>query len=102
MTKKIKLDKLVTKFKNEESAIVNVVKEEIEPLFLGTTFLLWEAISKEDGTGTVDAQVCRYSRTQNPGRILRVQQYSKGTFTVRAGFCPEALPQVRLCIQRRA
>ena len=73
MTKKIKLDKLVTKFKNEESAIVNVVKEEIEPLFLGTTFLLWGAISKEDGTGTVDAQICRYSQTQNPGRIIRVQ-----------------------------
>ena len=56
-TKKFDLQKLADKFNQESSTVMQIIKSEVEPLFMGTSFLLWEAIRRKDQSKQINAAI---------------------------------------------
>ena len=56
-TKKFDLQRVVDKFTPDDTTIMKIIKSKVEPLFMGTTFLLWEAIKKKDQSRQINAAI---------------------------------------------
>ena len=56
-TKKINLQTLADKFDQASSIFMVMIANEVEPLFMGTSFLLWEAIRRKDQSKQINAAI---------------------------------------------
>ena len=56
-TKKVDLPKLTNKFTQFNSTALQQLRDEVEPLVMGTSFLLWEAIKNKDQSKQINAAI---------------------------------------------
>ena len=56
-TKEIDLSKPIKTFMTFNKTSLNKIMKEVEPLFMGTSFHLWEAIQKKDQARQINAAI---------------------------------------------